>query len=144
MSKRARCEFRLSAALKAQLAELAHTRHMAMTDILEEAVQTVLAPEPPATQRVLRRLDRLQQEVDALQQAVEVVAETLALFVNVYLSTTSEVPPAEEEEARRRGGRRYARFLKVLEGKLAPEQRRFPALASDSIPAEDGGPFAAG
>jgi hypothetical protein len=143
MSKSARCEFRLSAALKAQLAERARARHIAMTDILEEAVQTALAPEPPATQRVLRRLDRLQQDLDELQQAVEVVAEALALFVNVYLSTTPEVPPAEDEVARRRGGRRYARFLKVLEGKLAQEQRRLPFLTGDSTTA-DGDPFAAG
>lgn len=144
MSRRARCEFRLSAALKAQLVELARTRHMAMTDILEEAVQAALAPEPPATQSILRRLDRLQQEMGELQWAVEVVVETLALFVNVYLSTTPEVPPAEEEAARRRGGRRYARFLYVLEEKLAQEQRRFPAPASDGTLADDGGPFAAG
>jgi len=57
------------------------------------------------------------RDLRTLRQGQEVLEETLGLFINVYLSTTPEVPPEQEEVARRNGGRRYARFLKVLEGK---------------------------
>jgi hypothetical protein len=57
----------------------------------------------------------------------------------VYLSTTPEVPPEQDEAARRTGGRRYAKFLKVLEGKLAREKG---AQDDDTAAAESPGPGA--
>lgn len=124
MTPHTRIAVRIPVTMKQQLATLARQRHVAMTDVVEAALQMVLTAESPPPS-VARRLDRLLQEVRTLQQAVEVIEETLGLFINVYFSITPEVPPEHEEAARRMGGRRYARFLKILEGKLAREGRLF-------------------
>jgi hypothetical protein len=128
-----RVAIRIPVALKQQLAALARHRRVAMTDLVEAALQRLLAADPPPP-AVAQRLDHLARDVRTLQRGQEILAETLGLFINVYLSTTPEVPPAQDEAARRTGGRRYAKFLKVLEGKLAHETggRHDDAAAAES------------
>ena len=92
-----------------------------MTDLVEAALQRLLAADPPPP-AVAQRLDQLARDVRTLQRGQEILEETLGLFINVYLSMTPEIPPEQDEAARRTGGRRYAKFLKVLEGKLAREK----------------------
>jgi hypothetical protein len=117
VTPRRRIEARIPLALKAQLTALARTQQVALTDLVEAALRTLLTTEPtPPT--VTAQLTRVLREVRELQRGQEVLEETLGLFINVYLSTSPEVPPEQEEAARRLGGRRYTRFLKVLEGKL--------------------------
>jgi hypothetical protein len=128
MSQQARLELHLSPQLKAELVAHARQKQVALSALGETALTLLLHP-PPVTVTP-SQVAHLRRELRAVHQAVEVVAETLALFINVYLSTTAEVPLGEEEVARQRGARRYARFLKTLEAKLARQQRRFPALAS--------------
>jgi hypothetical protein len=122
MTTRTRMNICIASDLKDHLALLAHHRQVAMADIVEAALTTMLTPQAAPESLLMRRIEQVWREVRALQHAVEVLEETLGLFVNVYLSTTPEVPPAKEEEAKRIGGRRYARFVKVLEQQLARKQ----------------------
>jgi hypothetical protein len=119
MTPRARLEARIPVALKRELTALAQRQQVALTDLVEAALRQLLRTAPPPEPSVTQRLTRVLRDLRDLQQAVEVLEETLGLFINVYFSTTPEVPSEQEEAARRRGGRRYARFLQVLEGKLA-------------------------
>ncbi|MGE3538617.1 MAG: hypothetical protein AB7N91_14465 [Candidatus Tectimicrobiota bacterium] len=118
MTPRRRLEARIPVALKAQLTALARTQQVALTDLVEAALRALLTTEPTPPP-VTAQLARVLREMRELQRGLEVLEETLGLFINVYLSTTPEVPPEQEDAARRLGGRRYTRFLKVLEGKLA-------------------------
>jgi hypothetical protein len=57
-------------------------------------------------------------ELQQLQRSVEVLAETLTLFIQMYLSYTPELTSVEQEEARRRGTRRYSQFLRTLDERV--------------------------
>jgi hypothetical protein len=104
--------------MQAQLTALARTQRVALTDLVEAALRTLLTTEPtPPT--VTAQLARVLRDLRDLRQGQEVLEETLGLFINVYLSTSPEVPSAQEAAAQRQGSRRYSRFMKVLEGKLA-------------------------
>lgn len=122
MTPRIRLEARIPLAMKHQLMALARQRHIALTDLVEAALQRMLSADAPTDPSVTARLNRVLREIRDLQRGLEILEETLGLFINVYFSTTPEVPPEHEEAARRLGGRRYARFLKVLEGKIAREK----------------------
>ena len=122
MTPRLRIEARIPVALKAQLTVLARQQQVALTDLVEAALRQLLPTAPPPEPSVPAQLTRMLRELRTLRRGQEVLEETLGLFINVYLSTTPEVPPEQDEAARRNGGRRYARFLKVLEGKLAHEK----------------------
>lgn len=122
MTPRVRIAVRIPVPLKEDLDALARQRRSARTDLVMAGIQLLVNAEAPAP-AVAHRLDRLLREMRALQQAMAVMEETLGLFINVYFSTTTEVPPDQEEAARRLGGRRYARFLKILETKLATARR---------------------
>ena len=124
MSQQARLELHLSPQLKAELVAHAREKQVALSALGETALTLLLHP-PPVTVTP-SQVAHLRRELRAVHQAVEVVAETLALFINVYLTTTEEVPAAEEERARQRGARRYTRFLKALETRLGREAPRLP------------------
>jgi hypothetical protein len=133
MTPRVRVELHLSPQLKDELVAYARQKQVALSALGETALTLLLHP-PPVTVTP-SQVAHMRRDLHALQQAVEVIAETLALFINVYLSTTEEVPPGEEETARQRGARRYGRFLKTLETKLAREKRRFPPPApAEGVP----------
>ena len=137
MTPRSRLEARSPVAMKAQLTALARQQQVALTDLVEAALRQLLPTAAPPEPSVPAQLTRVRRELRALQRGQEVLEETLGLFINVYLSTTPAVPPDQEEAARRTGGRRYARFLKVLEGKLAREQG---AHHDDAAASESPGP----
>jgi hypothetical protein len=121
MTPRLRIEARIPVALKAQLTALARQQQVALTDLVEAALRQLFPTAPPEPS-VPAQLTRVLRELRTLRRGQEVLEETLGLFINVYLSTTPEVPPEQDEAARRNGGRRYARFVKVLEGKLARQK----------------------
>lgn len=123
MTPRHRIEARIPVAMKAQLTALARTQQVALTDLVEAALRTLLTAEPPPPS-VTAQLTRVLRDLRELQRGQEVLEETLGLFINVYLSTSPEVPPDQEEAAGRQGGRRYSRFMKVLETKLAQTRQR--------------------
>ena len=122
MTPRLRIEARIPVALKAQLTALARQQRVALTDLVEAALRQLFPTAPPPEPSVPAQLTRVLRELRTLRRGQEVLEETLGLFINVYLSTTPEVPPAQDEAARRSGGRRYAKFVKLLEGKLAREK----------------------
>ena len=49
---------------------------------------------------VFRRLDRLGRAVDRCQRDLELVAETLALFVQMWLAHTPQIPDEAKAPAR--------------------------------------------
>lgn len=122
MTPHTRVAVRIPVTLKHQLAALARHRRVAMTDLVEAALHMLLDADP-APPSVAQRLEQLVRDVRALHRAQAILEETLGLFINVYFTTTPEVPSEQEEAARQRGGRRYARFMRVLEGKLAQAGR---------------------
>ena len=122
MTPRSRLEARIPVAMKAQLTALARQQRVALTDLVEAALRQLFPTAPPPEPSVSAQLTRVLRDLRTLREGQEILEETLGLFINVYLSTTPEVPPEQDEAARRTGGRRYAKFMKVLEGKLAHEK----------------------
>jgi hypothetical protein len=137
MTKRPQLHIRLPEEHKQQLARLAAQRRIPMSRVIETAVAAWLTAPPAPDQALLRRLDRLQQRQQVCVEYLEIVAETLALFVRVYLSTTSEVPDTHRAAAARNGGRRYARFVQTLAARLQEGHRLRSDLEADNMLEEE-------
>jgi hypothetical protein len=107
--RRVRLNVCVSADVKDALAVRARQRGCAMAAIVEAAIHDLLTA-PPKTQELRREREML--------RALEALTEMLALYINVYLSITPEVPPEQHDAARTRGAQRYQQFMQRLEAKL--------------------------
>ena len=126
MPPSARLHVRLASTQKRQLAALAVQRQTTLTQLVERALVALLEPDPPTADALaaLRpQLERLHRQVLAQQEQLDVLTETLALFVRLYLSTTPEVPETQKAAAGRSGLARYQRFVQALAERLDREQR---------------------
>lgn len=71
---------------------------------------------------ISHRLARLEARQKGLNSKIEILSETLALFIQVWFANTYEVPEAEKESASLLGERRYNRFLEALGRRLQEER----------------------
>ena len=71
-------------------------------------------------ERILRRFDRLNRRVARLQREVEVNAEFMAVWAQMWLATTPLLPAGEKEQGRLAAAKRYeemtAYVIKRLNG----------------------------
>ena len=80
-----------------------------------------------------RRLNRIDARQRALTQQQEIIAETLALFIRVWLTNTTEVPDSQKSEANAQGGKRYQRFIEHLVKRLGSGQSLFTELPKEVL-----------
>ena len=83
--------------------------------------------------RIARRLNRIDTRQRALAQQQEIIAETLALFIRVWLTNTAEVPDSQKSEANAQGGKRYQRFIEHLVKRLSAGQSLFTELPKEVL-----------
>ena len=71
-------------------------------------------------ERILRRFDRLTRKVARLQREVEVNAEFMAVWAQMWLATTPVLPASEKDQGRQAAAKRYeemtAYVIKRLNG----------------------------
>lgn len=82
---------------------------------------------------IARRLNRIDSRQCALAQQQEIIAETLALFIRVWLTNTTEVPDNQKSEANAQGGKRYQRFIEHLVKRLGSGQSLFTELPKEVL-----------
>jgi hypothetical protein len=87
--------------------------------VVEAALRKHLELDSDA-ERILRRFDRLNRRVDRLQREVEVNAEFLAVWSQMWFAYTPQLPTGAREQARHFAARRYeemtAHVIKRLNG----------------------------
>src|SRR5215471_20037184 len=84
-----------------RLAELAATRGISKSSIIAAALASFLSPDSADRREaaISRRLDQLTRQFDKLERDQNILIETVALFVQHYLTVSLPVPEAHQEAA---------------------------------------------
>ena len=112
---------------------LALRRNISKSAIIEAAVASFLSAD--ASERLeavfARRMDRIGRQIDGLDEDLAIVAETLSLFVEYWLTITPSLPESAHASAKAKGAERFVRFLNTLGRKLATGDRFVKDLSRD-------------
>ena len=119
-----------------QIADLADRKKLSRSAIVEAAVASFLSPDGADKREAAftRRLDRLSRQVQRIERNLDVTAETLALFVRFWLTTTPAVPEAQQAAAQAKGRERFEGFVATLGRRLA-KGTSFTREVSEDMPA---------
>ena len=125
----------LPASLINTLRAEARQRRVQQKQIVLSALEAFFHPEGQDSRDAMigRRLNRIDARQRALAQQHEIIAETLALFVRVWLTNTTEVPDSQKSEANAQGGKRYQRFIEHLVKRLGAGQSLFTELPKEVL-----------
>lgn len=93
--------------------------------IVNKALLRHLDPAPEKEQggEVLDRLKGLARRLRRIHREVEIVAETLGLFVRYFLMITPPLPKSEQHDAKILGHERYEVFVKQIAKRIASDSR---------------------
>lgn len=114
---------------------LALRRNISKSAIIEAAVASFLSAD--ASERLeavfARRMDRIGRQIDGLDEDLAIVAETLSLFVEYWMTITPPLPESAHASAKAKGAERFARFLSTLGRKLATGDRFVKEISRDVL-----------
>lgn len=129
--------YRLDAALVELVAERARQRRLTRTEVVEAALASLLTPdhEERIEAMVTRRLDRIARQLDRIEWQGELGAETLALFVRHWLTSSPSLPEAALSAAQANGKRRWESFVDALARRMEAGPR-FGSELSRDLPGE--------
>ena len=93
--------------------------------IVDAALDRFLNPERDTSgdAALVRRLDRVNRQLDRVDRDVGIVAETLALYVRYHLTITPPLPLADQEAARALGRDRFEMFVAQVGRRVASGNR---------------------
>ena len=127
--------------LKTQYELLKLQRKVSLNDVFVAALELFVSPEDADKGKAAleHRMEKIDRHLSALEKRQEVTAETLALFVQIFLTNTPEVPEDRRNAASQRGGRRWQRFVDIVSGRLETGQSFFTDLPQAIVKAQDFG-----
>jgi predicted transcriptional regulator len=111
------------------LADFADRRQQSRSLIAEAAIASFLSPDADERQEaaIVKRLDRIDRNVQRLERDLNIVNEAFAIFIRAWLTSIAPLPDAAQVAARAKGGERYDKFLEALGRRLA----RGPSLRQE-------------
>ena len=111
----------LELSLLEQLEKVATRQKLTKSVVIESAVASFLSPDSADRLEAAfaRRLDRLSRQSERLERNLAIAAETLALFVRLWLTTTPPSPAGADAAAQAKGRERYRAFLQAIGRRLA-------------------------
>lgn len=112
--------FRLPPELSAQLADYAARKRVSQAFVVEAALASFLSPDGTEHLEAAlgRRLDRLSRQAERHVWHIELVTETLALFVRAWLVNNPPLPDAASGAAQAMGRERWERFVEALNRRM--------------------------
>jgi hypothetical protein len=115
------------------------SRRVARQEVLESAVYDRYSQESQEERDALiaRRLNRLDNRGKAMARDLETTAETLALFIRMWLAVSAEVPEEQRGAAYLNAQARYERFLKSLHKRLNAGQSILTDLPREVVVKEE-------
>ncbi len=63
---------------------------------------------------IIRRINKLDLKLKTIANKLNILSETLSLFIQVWFSNTYEIPEEQKDTAQMQGERRYRMFIKLL------------------------------
>lgn len=119
----------LSPSLRHTLSKVAQERRVSESKVVSKALQRFFNQEDDdnMVQVLTRRLDRQSKEMKYLKRDIELLTETLSMYIKVYLANTPEIPEAHKAAASRSGQLRYKKLIeavanRISQGKLFMEE----------------------
>jgi hypothetical protein len=111
----------LESGLLEQLEKVATRQKLTKSVVIESAVASFLSPDSADRLEAAfaRRLDRLSRQSERLERNLAIAAETLALFVRFWLTTTPPSPASADAAVQAKGRERYRAFLQAIGRRLA-------------------------
>jgi hypothetical protein len=111
----------LDLSLLEQLEKVATRQKLTKSVVIESAVASFLSPDSADRLEAAfaRRLDRLSRQSERLERNLVIAAETLALFVRFWLTTTPPSPANADAAAQAKGRERYQAFLRAIGRRVA-------------------------
>ena len=91
---------------------------MQQKQITISALTSFLSPPEKDEDVLLRRLSRIEGKQHAIDDKIEILSETLALFIQVWFSNTFELPENEKGTASIQGEKRFNKFVEALSRRL--------------------------
>lgn len=106
------------------LKHVQQTRHISLGDVVDAALKKYFDPvsEDEDTALLIRRLDRLSKQQTILETNMKIIAEMMALYIQVFLTNTEEVPNDQLHAAIAKGNRRYSGFIDKVSKNLAQSE----------------------
>lgn len=106
--------------LMSQVVAEAYSKKVSQQRIFESAMRDRYSQESADERDALitRRFNRLDNKFQILEQQSEILGESLALYVRMWLTSTSELPEAQRDAAILQGQARYDRYLRSLGKRL--------------------------
>ena len=101
--------------------EESRKRRLSQGEIVSHAVRSVFSPgaEVDRTAALSSRLNRIDRKHELLLEDVRILTETVALFSEIFLTITPEVPDRDRPSAEANGKRRFRKFLETLQGRIS-------------------------
>ena len=104
---------RITKGLVSEIKLEARRRRTSGSDIVEAAIKTFLnQTEHEAV--IDHRLDKLQKQLEKMRLEQQILLETMATFVKVYLAHAPEVPETQKQSAEEKGLKRFERFTELI------------------------------
>jgi hypothetical protein len=102
--------------------------------IIDVALDRFLNPERDTSgdAALIRRLDRMNRQLDRIDRDLSITAETLALYIRYYLTITPPLPLPDQDAARALGRERFDLFVAQI-GKRVASGARLVADVMDRV-----------
>ncbi|CAP44967.1 CopG family transcriptional regulator [Bordetella petrii] len=116
MTTRTRLNLFIEPSHARRLDDLAAHRGVSKSSLVAAALASFLSPDG-ADQReaaLARRLDKLSRQFDKLDRDQNILIETVAIYVRVFLTISTPVPATHQDAARAQGKLRYGQFIDQL------------------------------
>lgn len=116
MSRRTRLNIFLEPDHARRLKALAATKGVSQSGVIATALASFLSPDGADRREaaIAKRLDRLNHLFERIERDQTILIETLALFVRLYLATTTPLGSGQQDAARAQGRARFEDFIEQL------------------------------
>jgi hypothetical protein len=121
-----RHQFLLEPELSRRLGSICHDPRISKSDIIAKAVAAYIdrREESELDQRYAKRLDRISNDLGSVRREVEMILESLALFIRYSVSLTAHMP-LPDRAAKALGYKRYSGFVDEVGRIIASGKRPF-------------------
>ena len=121
-----------------QIQRVSKERRVSQQKIIESAIDYYLNGKEEDFQGLLiRRINRTDNRNKVLSRQMEILAESFALFIRMWLTSSPEVPESQRDTAFLRGQERFDKFIGNLTKRLSVGKNFFADLPREVVLVEE-------
>jgi hypothetical protein len=128
----------ITPALRKRLALYASKKGTSYSSVVESALAQYLDADASDRALLLRRLDRIGQDLAALERDLDVFSHAFGIFLQVWLAHTPPIDDRMKRSAEQSARERYARFLDHLAAEAVKSESFVRQVAAGGARESDG------